>query len=451
VLPAVLAAACSSANSVSGTPPVRATPGPPPGATPPPDVVRKYVKHIVVVVQENRSFDNLFHGFPGARYASYGYTHDGHQVALTPTSLQGPDISHLWRDAIAAWDDGAMDGFDLNTIKGGRPAGTYAYHYVDRRYTEPYWTMAHRYVLADDMFPTMFGGSFTAHLDLIAATANLRSDDSEVDAPLAQPWGCDAPGGTRTSALDSGRNENWGGGPFPCFKSFATLADLFDDANVSWAYYAPTINGKDAGGRVWSEFDAISAVRFGTDWKRNVVSPPSRVLEDAADGRLPDVAWVIPDARDSDHAGEGSDTGPSWVASVVNAIGESPSWDSTAIIVLWDDWGGWYDHVSPPQLDFRGLGIRVPCIVISPYARKAYVSHTQYEFGSIVGFIEEVFRLPSLASRGIGTGYTDRRAYTLTDVFDFKQRARPFQPISSPYSRSYFAARVASGELPDDQ
>ena len=212
---------------------------------------------------------------------------------------------------------------------------------------------------------------------------------------------------------------------------------------------------RDAGGRVWSEFDAISAVRNGPDWSRNVISPPRRVLSDVSAGRLPSVTWVIPDWLNSDHAadrgGAGATGGPSWVASIVNEIGESQYWDSTAIVVVWDDWGGWFDHVPPPQLDFRGLGERVPCIVISAYARKGYVSHTEYEFGSIVQLVEEVFGLASLSSLGLGSGYTDRRAYTMTDVFNFKQPARTFRKIDAPLSRGYFLAQPSSERAPDDE
>ena len=232
-------------------------------------------------------------------------------------------------------------------------AGRYAYQYVDRRYIEPYWSMAEQYVLADDMFATEFGGSFTAHLDLIAATSNLRSDLAEADAPTRMPWGCDAPPGTKTSIIDTSRAESIGAGPFPCFTQFSTLAKLLDRARVSWAYYTPEVGGRDAGGRVWSGFDAISAVRNGPDWSRNVISPPRRVLSDVSAGRLPSVTWVIPDWLNSDHAadrgGAGATGGPSWVASIVNEIGESQYWDSTAIVVVWDDWGGWFDHVPPPQ------------------------------------------------------------------------------------------------------
>lgn len=452
-----IAAGCSGGGSsgASSVPPVGGTPGPPPQSPPPPRVVREHIKHIVIVVQENRSFDNFFHGFKGANTADYGYTHDGTKVALRATSLSGQDLSHGWQDALNDWNQGKMDHFDENRLGNGQQAGRYAYQYVDRRYIEPYWSMAEQYVLADDMFATQFGGSFTAHLDLIAATSNLRSDLAEADSPTQTPWGCDAPPGTKTSVIDASRAESIGTGPFPCFTQFSTLAKSLDSARVSWAYYTPQVGGRDAGGKVWSEFDAISAVRRGPDWSRDVISPPRRVLSDVSAGRLPDVTWVIPDWLNSDHAadrgGPGATGGPSWVASIVNEIGESQYWDSTAIVVVWDDWGGWFDHVAPPQLDFRGLGERVPCVVISAYARKGYVSHTEYEFGSIVQLVEEVFRLPSLSSLGVGSGYTDQRAYTMTDVFNFKQPARTFRRIDAPMSRAYFLTQPPSDRAPDDE
>ena len=196
-------------------------------------------------------------------------------------------------------------------------------------------------------------------------------------------------------------------------------------------------------------FSAIRAVFEGPDWKRNVRSPQTLVLGDARAGRLPAVSWVIPDALDSDHPAERSDTGPSWVASVVNAVGESKDWSSTAIVVLWDDWGGWYDNAPPPQLDFTGLGIRVGCVVISPYARRGYVSHTQYEFGSILRFVEQTFGLPPLGPASFG--YTDARARSLVDAFDFTQKPRAFVPIPAPYSPQYFLRRPPSRRLPDTE
>jgi phospholipase C len=137
------------------------------------------------------------------------------------------------------------------------------------------------------------------------------------------------------------------------------------------------------------------------------------------------------------------------VASVVNAIGESSNWPTTAIIIVWDDWGGWYDNAVPPQLDFRGLGIRVPCLIISPYAKQGYVTHVQYEYGSILHFIEEVNGLGNIGP--VSEGYTDGRATSLDDAFDFTQMPRSFTPIPSKYPISHFLHEPPSNEPVDTQ
>jgi phospholipase C len=443
-LPALLAAAVLASCAAAGPTPERIA-APAPLRSTAARSLGKHIKHVVIIVQENRSFDNLFAGWPGADAKTFGYTSDGTRVALRKITFAGPDISHGWTDAIAAWDGGKMDGYDRELSASGVPAGTYPYAYLDHHLIAPYRTMANRYVLADRMFQTEFGGSFTAHLDLIAATANLTPQTAEVQWPEASIWGCDSPPGTTTSLVNSQRAIDWNGGPFPCFTQFDTMADILDAARVSWRYYAPAVN---QGGNGWSSFDAIARVRKGRDWK-NVISPPAKVLQDVANGDLAGVTWVTPDVLDSDHPGVNSNTGPSWVASVVNAIGESKDWNSTAIVVLWDDWGGWYDDAAPPQLDFVGLGQRVPCIIISPYARPHYVSHTQYEFGSILKFTEEAFGLPAIGPASFG--YTDSRAASLTDSFDFAQPPRAFKRIPAPKSASYFLNRPPSNEAADTQ
>jgi phospholipase C len=401
--------------------------------------LRTNIKHLVVIIQENRSFENLFAGWPGADAPMSGLTSYGTTVPLHKITFAGGDISHGWLDGIAAWDNGKMDGFD----KEG--AGLSPYSYVDRDLIAPYRTMARRYVLADHMFQTEFGGSFTAHLDLIAGTTNLTPSTAEVEWPPTDIWGCDAPPGTTTPIVNAQRLVNPIGGPFPCFTQFHTLADNLDAAGISWRYYAVAIG---QGGDEWSAFDAIDRVRNGRDWK-NVVYPPWRVLVDAAQGRLAGVTWVTPDVQDSDHPGNRGNTGPSWVASVVNAVGESKEWNSTAIVVLWDDWGGWYDNVAPPQKDFVGLGERVPCIIISPYARENYVSHTQYEFGSVIKFAEQIFGLGRVGPASFG--YTDARANSLEDSFDFAQKPRRFVPIPAPKTRQFFLTRKGSNEPPDTE
>jgi len=446
-LTAVAAIASSGCSAEKGSPPMQPALVSAIAQSSPPlqSVASKHIRHVVIVIQENRSFDNFFAGWPGADSAMSGYTSNGTNVPLREITFNGPDISHGWTDGIAAWDNGEMDGFDKESSALGTSAGTYPYAYVNHKLIAPYRTMANRYVLADHMFQTEFGGSFTSHLDLIAGTTNLTPTLAEVQWPPANIWGCNAPVGTNSSTVDVQRSIDWTGGPFPCFTQFDTLANNLDQRGISWRYYAVAIG---EGGDGWSSFDAIRHVRYGNDWKK-VVSPPTKVLTDIAAGKLAGVTWVTPDVRDSDHPGTNSSTGPSWVASVVNAIGESKDWNSTAIVVLWDDWGGWYDNAAPPQLDFVGLGERVPCIIISPYARKHYVSHTQYEFGSILKFTEEVFNLPAIGPQSFG--YTDTRANSLLDSFNFTQKPRVFERIPAPKAGQFFLARKASNEPPDTQ
>jgi phospholipase C len=414
------------------------------------------IKHVVIIVQENRSFDNIFAGFPGADAPTYGYTHTGKKVSLVATGFGqfGVGISHTYHMALTNYDNGKMDGFDQNIFNNKQPAHLFPYSHLESKAVQPYWTMAKQYTLADRMFPTVWGNSFTAHLDLIAGTTVIYKKSgktvSEIDTPYnqsVQNWTCYAspPPPTRILTRTAGGQIQWGGGgPPPCFtpSQFHTMADTLDAANVTWKYYAPTVT-KNTGGNLWSSFGAIKNVYYGPDWTKDVISPETTILKDIPNGNLPSISWVIPDGTNSDHEGSGSDTGPSWVAAVVNTIGKSQYWKDTAIFVLWDDWGGWYDDAPPPQLDFMGLAERVPCIVISPYAKPGYVSHTQYEFGSILKFAEQTLGVPSL-------GYTDARATNIANSFNFSQKPIPFKTIPAKYPTKHFLDQVPSYTPPDD-
>ncbi len=399
------------------------------------------ISHIVVIIQENRSFENFFAGYPGADAPMSGYA-GSQKVPLKPISFDGPDLEHSWKSSIGSWDNGKMDGFNQFGTPSDPTAG---YVYVKRSLVKPYWDMAKQYVLADAMFPTEFGGSFTGHLTLVAGTDDLSKRKAEVDVPTLPPDDCDAAPGTKSSYLTPDRVEHASKGPFPCFNQFSTIAQVLDAASVSWKYYATEL----VGAGMWEPFEAIKYVRYGSDWDSHIIAPQTTVLSDPGNDQLASVSWVSPSVQDSDHPESKSDRGPSWVASVVNAIGESPYWDSTAIVVLWDDWGGWYDDAPPPQLDYRGLGIRVPCIVISPYAKKKYVDHTQYEYGSVLRFIEETFSLPNIGP--VSSGYTDGRATSLDNAFDFNQSPRPFVPIKSKYAMKTFLREPPSHAPVDTQ
>jgi|SRR5579872_2041696 len=195
----------------------------------------------------------------------------------------------------------------------------------------------------------------------------------------------------------------------------------------------------------------------GPDWVNHVVlytkENPAPILSDITNNNLPTVSWVIPAGQNSDHAGGlGNTGGPSWVASIVNAIGNSPYWANTAIIVTWDDWGGWYDHVPPFKVVNDGVswdsgyvyGFRVPLIVISPYTRPGYISHVNHDFGSILHFMEEVFNLPSL-------GYADAYADDLSDCFNFRQTPLVFREIDAPLKADHFLHDTTPPTDPDDE
>ena len=206
------------------------------------------------------------------------------------------------------------------------------------------------------------------------------------------------------------------------------MANLLDAANVSWKFYVAPFQGKDAdfSGAVWNGFDAIKAVRYGPDWKKNISMPNTNVFGDVKNGSLPALSWVMPTLEDSDHPASGCNHGPRWITQVVNAIGQSKYWNNTAIVLMWDDWGGWYDNVPPPQINYTSLGMRVPMIVISPWAKPGYVSHTQYDFGSVLQFAEEAFGLGSL-------GVSDASANSMDDMFDFSQSPIAFRAAPLPH------------------
>jgi phospholipase C len=403
------------------------------------------IKHVVIIVQENRTFNNFFSGYPGAVSSRAGKGFDGSIIPLTPITFAAAGLSHGYTPEVDAYNRGKMNGFALyppGQILGSfAPPRFYAYSYVERSLIEPYWDMAQQYTLADHMFPTEWGASFTGHQMLFAGTTQVLPNAVEVETPSKQPWDCNAPAGTVTSLLTNKKVYLQFKGPFPCF-SYASIADVLDAGHISWKYYFPYTSDTDPPSD-WDAPATIHKIRYGPDYA-NVLFKPGQVLTDGKAGKLPAVSWVIPDYLNADYPNDGSDTGPSWVSAIVNSIGEGPEWKSTAIVVLWDDWGGWYDPVAPPQNSYYGLGFRVPCLIISPYARQGYVSHTQYEFGSVLKTVEQIFGLPAI-------GNTDVRANGMLDSFDFTKPPRAFKPIASKYSVQYFRNQVPSNKPQDDE
>lgn len=407
------------------------------------------IQHVVIIVQENRSFNDIFYGFTGAKTATYGYDSYGKKIKLTPIGLETSwDIDHS-SGAMEEACDGTgsvpgthcqMNGFNNEWAGCGYssnkcPTKYPQYAYVPHTETAPYFTMAHQYVLADRMYASNFdASSFISHQYIISAQA-----ESAVNYPYGA-WGC--PGGTGDEVAEVGPQRQI---PYnyeiPCWDP-TTLGDELDNAGVSWAYYAVSYSNYPG---IWSAYQAIKHIYNGPDWKKDIIGNPAQVLTDISKGKLRSVSWVTPTWANSDHAGSGSNTGPSWVTSVVNAIGQSKYWDSTAIFLMWDDYGGWYDSEPPAYVDYDGLGFRIGLVVISPYAKKGYVSHVHYEHGSILKFIEDIWGLSRLAA-------SDSRATSpAADCFDFSQSPRKFQKISAPYGEEYFLRQKPDHHVPDEQ
>jgi phospholipase C len=228
-------------------------------------------------------------------------------------------------------------------------------------------------------------------------------------------------------------------GVFPCF-DYQTMGDLLDAKGITWKYYAPGPTTDYY--FIISAYQAIRHIFFGPDWNNNISSPETNVLTDIANGQLAQVTWVVPASANSDHPGAPAQ-GPDWVASIVNAIGKSQYWNSTAIFITWDDWGGWYDHVPPPQLDNMGYGFRVPLIVVSPYAKHGYISHVTHEASGFLTFTEENWGLASLGTR-------DANADDFSDCFDFTQTPAPYVQIQTNHTPAFFLTQKASGPPDDD-
>ena len=202
-------------------------------------------------------------------------------------------------------------------------------------------------------------------------------------------------------------------------------------------------SGSSDRGFPWSGYQAVEHIRYGPDWKK-VISPNWKFTTDVRAGKLANFTWITPVCHDSDHSDCGGGYGPSWVAALVNTVGKSKFWNSTAIFVQWDDWGGLYDHVPPPYLDRDSFGFRVPLLVISPYAKHGHVSHVQYETASVLRFAEDLYGLAQLAA-------ADKRANSpAKDCFDFLQQPRPFVKIGAPLPPKFFMHERGGDDIPPD-
>jgi phospholipase C len=469
LLAALFVAACSTPTSTP-TPPVgpvnSAAGGPVPGG---PVAVAAgsaatgihKIAHVIVIMQENRSFDTYFGTYPGA---------DGIPMAGGIPTVCAPDPAtggcdrpfHMTQDlaaggphgqpaATADIAGGAMNGFVAqaeqakkgcqNALNPGcAGSGTPdVMGYLTGAEIPNYWTYARDFVLQDHMFEPNASWSLPAHLFTVSGWSAKCSDP-------ANPESCQSD--INNPGLPTAAN--------PTPYAWTDLTDLLHAHGVSWGYYldqgyqpdcaddgiscAPTPQKVSVPG-IWNPLPGFSDVQ--QNGQAGNVQDISKFVSAAKAGTLPAVSWVVPNSRDSEHPPGLVSVGQSYVTNLVNTVMSGPDWSSTAIFLAWDDWGGFYDHVVPPAVDANGYGLRVPGIVISPYARQGYVDHQTLSFDAYLKFIEDDFlggtRIdPATDGRPDSRPDVRENAPQLGDLtadFDFSQAARspvvlPVHPVT---------------------
>lgn len=377
------------------------------------------INHVIWIIQENRTFDNYFGTYPGADgippstcLPKMPGGKDCVKPFHMPEGAPSSDIVHQWEAIHSAYDSGRMDGF---VWTAGTP---FTMGYYDERDIPNYWSYARHFTLSDRFFSSQMGFSLPNHVYTVAAQSgglivNVGNLEELKDA-------MDDPDGF----------------------SFASLVNLMAETNVSWKYYVESqavpddVPMKLPSGvfttsfpqpkefNLWNPLPGFKSIRDNASQMARLVDY-KEYYRDLQRGALPQVSWIIPDFQDSEHPTAKPVDGMWHVTKLINALMASSYWKDSVVFLTWDDYGGFYDHVPPPQLDAFGLGPRVPMIVISPYAKRGYISHDIYEFCSVLRFIEERWGLRHLTAR-------DHWANDMRDCFDFAQNPSPPFTIAIP-------------------
>ncbi|MCU1427523.1 MAG: hypothetical protein JWL83_1523 [Actinomycetia bacterium] len=446
----VTAAACSSANARPKTSPSVTT------------GIHK-IKHVIVIMQENRSFDNYFGTYPGAdgipRRADGSFAvclpsiHGGCQRPYhNPADVNGGG-GHALPQAISSIDHGKMDGF-LTTGQTGRrgcpvrqnpvcgangPVDVMGYH--DAREIPNYWTYARRYVLQDHLFAPSLSWSLPNHLFMVSGWA--------ARCATTAPASCKTD--LRGYPVKSVSNAVTTGHPAINF-SWTDITYLLHKHHVSWRYYVergtqpdctdpsehtcPKVKQGAQTPGIWNPLPLFVDVKHAGQVVN--VQPVKSFRTAAAQGNLPSVSWIVPNGLNSEHPPDSIRAGQAWVTGLVNDVMRSPDWSSTAIFVSWDDWGGFYDHAKLPNVDQSGYGIRVPGLVISPYSRRGYIDHQTLSHDAYLKFIEDDFlnglRLdPKTDGRADPRPTVRENASQLGNlVNDFNFNQKPAAPVILP-------------------
>ena len=420
------------------------------------------IQHLIFIVQENHSFDNYFGTYPGANgfpaglsvpldvnNTALGHVSPYHLNVTEPILIVGDelppgisdpsqlnqtlnldpddvvaatgsispfpfdnesmagDLSHAWAVAHAAYDNGKMDGF----VSAEKSINTMGYY--DRSDIPYYWDYADHYVLDDNFFSSEMGPSFPNHL-YIASGANGPTT-------LTHP-GWILNGGVINNPPST---YDWN----EMHLDWSTLAEELSGSSISWKWYDG--DAKPLAPTIWNVLPLFTYFQDHPEQLVDHVANTRQFISDTQNGQLPAVSWIIPGAwvpptypaacrgvGPSEHPPARSDCGMDYVSYLVNQVMSSQFWQSTAIIVTWDDYGGFYDHVKPPYIDQYGEGFRVPTLVISPWAKAGFIDHTQYEFSSMLRLAEDNFQLATL-------GHRDSLVNDMMGSFNFNQAPLP--------------------------
>lgn len=394
-------------------PPIDAAPDAPPPIPIP-------IKHVVVVVKENHTFDNYFGSFPGAEGAKLAKTKNGMITPPHAPDKTPRDLCHQHSCALTDWNGGAMDGWD--DVSGSSVNGdNLAYAQYQESDIPNYWQYARHFVLADHFFANVLGPSFPGHTFVLAAQSGWAYGNPNTS--IIHPyWGCDQAKGTVVSVED--QNTCTEKQVFPCFK-IPSVPDVLPNG-VDWKFYGSNFYLLP---EVWSMFNAIDGIRNGPGWSN--ILKESEFDAAIANKTLPAVSWLVDqDLADEHPAIGGICDGENWTVAHLNKLMQSEYWKDTAVLITMDDFGGWYDHVAPPRqygcdkTKPYGLGFRLPLIIVSPYAKEGYILKGVSEQASIPRFIEKVFGATKTLS-DIDPAAQDGQANDLFDAFDFTQKPLP--------------------------
>jgi phospholipase C len=410
------------------------------------NTINPAIKNVIVVIFENRSFDNMFQfldhsqaniaNISGTAY-SYG----------TPVTLQSEtlaastyDVGHSHSDFLRDYDQTSA-----GPQNDGWPTGTdTAYGYAPKAEVQPDLDIANEFAISDNFFHGITAPTFPSHVEIGGA-----STYGVIGNPSDEIWGCDAAPGTVTDLFDPNvpGQVDGGAGPFPCFDELS-IFDLLDRGGISWYSYDEPQGVTPTGNENIPGF--YRQIRYGPDWTTKIGTsdaeiltalgvpsttlPGSATLGGGGPAVLPQVSFVIPNDASTDHAGTPS-LGPMYLETLVNDFGESTYFNNTLMIITWDDWGGWYDHVTPPvRPNGTNLGFRKPIIFVGGLVKKgivvngvqeAYVSHVQTEDASIAKTIEDIYHLGTLGQDDVG-------ANDFSDVImPAGATPAPFTPITS--------------------